>query len=56
MAKTGILESISMLPTCLVIFLGPVVSSPEPKGQLTRNLVGNIGATCRSQLAKIVPI
>ena len=31
-------------------------SSPEPKGQLTRNLVGSIGVTCRSEIAKIVPI
>ena len=31
-------------------------SSPEPKGQLTLNLVGSIGVTCRSKIAKIVPI
>ena len=31
-------------------------SSPAPKGQLTRNLVGGIGVTCRSKIAKIVPI
>ena len=31
-------------------------SSPELKGQLTRNLVGSIGVTCRSKIAKIVPI
>ena len=31
-------------------------SSPEPKGQLTRNLVGSIGVTRRSKIAKIVPI
>ena len=31
-------------------------SSPELKGQLTRNLVGSIGVTCRSEIAKIVPI
>ena len=29
-------------------------SFPEPKGQLTRNLVGSIGATYRSKIAKIV--
>ena len=31
-------------------------SSPEPKGQLTPNLVGSIRVTCRSKIAKIVPI
>ena len=31
-------------------------SSPEPKGQLTPNLVGSIGVTCRSKIAKIVLI
>ena len=31
-------------------------SSPEPKGQLTRNFVGRIGVTGRSKIAKIVPI
>ena len=31
-------------------------SSPELKGQLTRNLVGSIGVTCRSKIAKIMPI
>ena len=31
-------------------------SSHEPKSQLTRNLVGSIGVTCRSKLAKIVSI
>ena len=31
-------------------------SSPEPKGQLTPNLVGSIGVTCRSKIAKIMPI
>ena len=31
-------------------------SSPEPKGQLTWNLVGSIGETCRSKIVKIVPI
>ena len=31
-------------------------SSPELKGQLTRNLVGSIGVTCRSKIVKIVPI
>ena len=31
-------------------------SSPEPKGQLTQNLVGSIGVTRRSKIAKIVPI
>ena len=31
-------------------------SSPELKGQLTRNLVGSIGVTRRSKIAKIVPI
>ena len=29
-------------------------SSPEPKGQLTPNLVGSIGVTYRSKIAKIV--
>ena len=31
-------------------------SSPEPKSQLTPNLLGSIGMTCRSKIAKIVPI
>ena len=31
-------------------------SSPESKGQLTRNLVGSIGVTCTSKITKIVPI
>ena len=31
-------------------------ASFEPKGQLTRNLAGSIGVTCRSKIAKIVPI
>ena len=31
-------------------------SSPEPKGQLTQNFVGGIGATCRTKIAKIVSI
>ena len=31
-------------------------SSPELKSQLTRNLVGSIGVTRRSKIAKIVPI
>ena len=31
-------------------------SSPESKGLLTLNLVGSIGVTCRSKIAKIVPI
>ena len=31
-------------------------SSPEPKGQLTPNLLGSIRVTCRSKIAKIVPI
>ena len=31
-------------------------SSPEPKSQLTPNMVGSIGVTCRSKIAKIVPI
>ena len=33
-------------------------SSPEPKCKLTQNLVhvGSIGVTCRSKIAKIVPI
>ena len=30
--------------------------SPELKGQLTRNLVGNIGVTGRSKIAKIILI
>ena len=29
-------------------------SSPKPKSQLTRNLVGSIRVTCRSKIAKIV--
>ena len=29
-------------------------SSPELKGHLTRNFVGNIGVTCRTKIAKIV--
>ena len=31
-------------------------SSPEPKGQLTQNLLWSIRVTCRSKIAKIVPI
>ena len=31
-------------------------SSPEPKGQLTQNFVGSIGAICKSKITKIVPI
>ena len=31
-------------------------SSPEPKGQLTPNLLGSIRVTCKSKIAKIVPI
>ena len=31
-------------------------SSPEPKGQLSPNLLGSIRMTCRSKIAKIVPI
>ena len=31
-------------------------SSPEPKGQLTPNLLGSIRVTCRSKIAKVVPI
>ena len=31
-------------------------SSPELKGQLTRNLVGSIGVICRSKIAKIMQI
>ena len=31
-------------------------SSPKPKSQLTPNMVGNIGVTYRSEIAKIVPI
>ena len=31
-------------------------SSPEPKGQLTQNVVGSIGVTGKSKIAKIVPI
>ena len=31
-------------------------SFPELKGQLTRNLVGSIGVTRRSKIAKIVPM
>ena len=31
-------------------------SSPEPKGQLTPNLVGSIWVTCISKIAKIMPI
>ena len=31
-------------------------SFPEPKGQLTSNLLGSIGVTCRSKIAKIMPI
>ena len=31
-------------------------SSPEPKGQLTRNLIGSIRVTCRSKIAKIILI
>ena len=28
-------------------------SSPEPKGQLTPNLLGSIGMTCRSKIAEL---
>ena len=31
-------------------------SSPESKGKLTWNLVGSIGKTCWSKIAKTVPI
>ena len=31
-------------------------SSPEPKGQLTPNLLGSIRVTCRSNIAKIVSV
>ena len=31
-------------------------SSSEQKGHLTLNLVGSIGVTCRSEIAKIVPV
>ena len=31
-------------------------ASPEPKDQLTRNLVGSIEVTGRLEVAKIVPI
>ena len=31
-------------------------SSPESKGLLTLNLVGSIGVTWRSKIAKIVPV
>ena len=31
-------------------------SSPEPKSQLTPNMVGSLGVTCRSKIAKIVQI
>ena len=31
-------------------------ASSEPKGQLTWNLVGSIGATCRLKIAKIIQI
>ena len=33
-----------------------IPSSPEPKGQMTRNLVGSIGVTSRSKITKIVPV
>ena len=33
-----------------------LASSPEAKGQLTGNLVGSIGVTCSSKIAKIVSI
>ena len=33
-----------------------LASSPAPKGQLTPNFLGDIGVTCRSKIAKIVPI
>ena len=41
------------LAAILKLFLA---SSPEPKGQLTRNLVGSFQVTCKSKVAKIVPI
>ena len=31
-------------------------SSPELKGHLTPNLLGSIRVTCRTKIAKIVPI
>ena len=31
-------------------------SSSEPKGQMTQNMVGSIGVTCRSKIAQIVLI
>ena len=36
--------------------MAAIASSFEPKGQLTRNLVGSIGVTRRSKIAKILPI
>ena len=33
-----------------------IPSSPEPKGQLTQNLLESIGVTFRSKIAKIVPV
>ena len=35
---------------------GQLIIPPTPLGQLTRNLVGSIGVTCRSKIAKIIPI
>ena len=32
------------------------IASPEPKGQLTWNLVGSVGGTCISNISKIIPI
>ena len=48
-------DTVLVLHSAILIHLH-IVSSPETKSQLTRNLVGNIGATCRSKIAKIVLI
>ena len=42
-----------MAATLKIYFLA---SSPKPKSQLTPNMVGSIGVTYRSKIAKIAPI
>ena len=37
-----------MLKTCFELFF-----YPEPKAQLTRNFIGSIEVTCRSEVAKV---
>ena len=47
---TSLISSLEHLEN---LFCAP---SPELQGPLTRNLVGSIRVTCRSKIAKMVPI